>query len=51
MRSSFSKQNNSKLIIYTIVIAVIVGICAVVVQDIKVPTKHVSQEISVKLEK
>lgn len=51
MRSSFSKQNNSKVIVYTIVIAVIIGIFAVVVQDIKVPTKHVSQEISLKLDK
>lgn len=51
MRSSFNKQNNSKLIVYAVIIAIIVGICAVVVQDIKVPAKHVSQEISVKLEK
>ena len=51
MRSSFSKQNNSKLIVYAVIIAVIAGICAVVVQDINVPAKHISQEISVKLEK
>ena len=51
MQISFGKASNSKIIVYAVIIAVIVGIIAVVVQDIKVPTKHTSQEISVKLEK
>lgn len=51
MRKTYSTTNNSKVIFYTVVLAVILGIGFVVVQDIKVPTEHISQEIAVKLEK
>ncbi len=51
MKSYYSKQNNTKIIIYTVVLALILGIGAIVVQDIQAPTEHVSQDIEVKLEK
>jgi len=51
MKSYYSKQNNKKIVVYTIILALILGIGAVVIQDIEVPTEHVSQDIEVKLEK
>jgi hypothetical protein len=51
MRKTYSTTNNSKVIFYAVVLAVILGIGFVVVQDIQVPTEHISQEISVNLEK
>ncbi|MBR1756924.1 MAG: hypothetical protein IJ738_05120 [Alphaproteobacteria bacterium] len=51
MRSQFKRQTNSKVVVYAVVIAVILGICAVVMQEIKVPAEHITQEIEVDLEK
>lgn len=51
MRKQSFNQNNSKVFIYALIIAVILGVCAIVVQDIKVPTEHVSNDIEVSLEK
>lgn len=49
-RQSFN-QKNSKVVIYALIIAFILGICAIIVQDIKVPTEHISQNIEVNLDK
>lgn len=51
MRSSYSERKNYKVIIYVILLALIVGIGVVVLQDIKVPSDHISQEVPVKVEK
>lgn len=51
MRSSFAKQNNTKVVLYAVLLAVVCIIGYIVVQDIEVPTKHTVQEISVSLEK
>ena len=51
MRSQFKRQNNYKVVIYAVIIAVILGIGAVVFQDIDVPTEHMTQDIEVNLEK
>lgn len=44
-------NSNSKIFVYALGIAFIIGICLIVVQDIKVPVTHVSNEIAVNLEK
>jgi len=51
MRYSYQHQSNAKVIFYAVAVAVILGIVAVVVQDIKAPTEHVSKDITVKIEK
>ena len=51
MRNPYERQNNTKIIVYAVVIAIIAGIGFIVMQDISVPTEHVSQEIKVKIEK
>ena len=51
MRNQFKRQSNSKIIIYAVVLVILLGIIAVILQDIKVPAEHVSQEIEVNLEK
>jgi len=51
MRYSYHKQNNLKIIVYAVILAIVLGIGAVVVQDIQAPTEHVSQKINVSLEK
>ncbi len=51
MKSYYTKQNNSKIIIYAVALIIILGIGAIVVQDIDVSAEHVSQDIEVKLEK
>lgn len=51
MRSSYQRHSNTKAVIYAVVIALILGVAAVVVQDIQAPTEHVSKEISVNIEK
>jgi hypothetical protein len=51
MRNQFKRQTNSKIYIYAMVIALLLGVCAVVMQEIKVPTEHVVQEIEVDLDK
>lgn len=49
-RQSFN-QKNSKVFIYALAIAFVLGVCLIVVQDIKVPSEHVSQSIEVVLDK
>ena len=51
MRDLYGRRNNGKIVFYAIALAVILGIGLIVVQDIQVPTEHVSQPISVNLEK
>lgn len=51
MRSYYSKPNNKKLIVYAVIAAIVVGIGAVVMQDITIPTERVSQEIKVDIKK
>lgn len=51
MKYSYRKQNNTKIVVYAVVLALVLGICTIVVQDIQAPTEHMSKEISVKLEK
>ena len=51
MKYSYHKQNNFKVIVYAVILAVVLGVGVVVVQDIQAPTEHISQEINVNLEK
>ena len=51
MKNYYSKSNNSKIVIYAILAAICVGIGFVVMQDITVPTEHVSQEVEINLKK
>lgn len=51
MRRQSLNKSDSKIVFYAIGLVVILGIILVVVQDIKVPTEHVSQEIKVTLDK
>jgi hypothetical protein len=51
MRSQFKRQTNSKVYIYAVAIALLLGVGAVVMQEIKVPTEHVVQVIEVDLDK
>ncbi|MBP5352713.1 MAG: hypothetical protein J6Y91_02980 [Alphaproteobacteria bacterium] len=51
MRNPYSNRNNSKIIFYALAIAVVIGIGVVVVQDINVPTEHVSQKVAVNVAK
>jgi len=51
MRYSYHKQSNVKIIFYAVGLALIFGIGIVIVQDIQVPSEHVSKEISVNIEK
>ena len=44
-------EKNSKVFIYALAIALVLGVCLIVVQDIKVPSEHVSQSIEVVLDK
>lgn len=44
-------NSNSKILIYALAIAFVLGVCLIIVQDIKVPTTHVSNEIEVNLDK
>ena len=50
MRNPYTKSGNGRVIFYAICMAVVVGVAAVVVQDINVPTEHVSQKITLNLE-
>ena len=51
MKSYYQKSNNTTIVVYAVVLALLLGIGAVVVQDIEAPTDHVSQPVEVKLEK
>ena len=52
MRSYYtSKSNNSKIVIYAVIAALLAGIGFVTFQDITVPTEHNSQKIEVNLKK
>lgn len=51
MRRQSFNQGHSKVWVYALVIALVLGVCLVVVQDIKVPTEHVTKDIEVSLEK
>lgn len=51
MKNYYSKSNNSKIVVYAILLAVVLGIGAIVVQDIEAPTDHISQPVEVNLEK
>ena len=49
-RQSFN-QGRSKIFFYALAIACILGVCFVIVQDVNVPTTHVSKNIEVALDK
>jgi low affinity Fe/Cu permease len=51
MRNQFKRQNNTKIIVYAIAIAVILGLGIFVMQDIQVPVEHITQQVEVNLEK
>lgn len=51
MKSYYSKSNNSKIVIYAVIAAICLGIAFVVMQDITIPTVHVSQEVEANLKK
>lgn len=51
MRRQSYSQGGTKVVIYAALIAVILGICFVITQDITVTTRHTSQEIKINLEK
>lgn len=51
MRNSYGRQNNSKVIVYAVLLALVIGMGIIVVQDIKVPVEHVSQSVNVNIEK
>lgn len=51
MRYSYHKQSNFKIVFYAVGLALIFGIGIVVVQDIQVPSEHVSKEIGINIEK
>ena len=52
MRNSYyTKSNNSKIVFYAVLLAILAGICFVVIQDITVPTSHISQTIEVNIKK
>lgn len=51
MRYSYQRQSNTKIVFYAVAVALILGVGFVVVQDIQAPTEHISQKISVNLEK
>ncbi|MBR1398950.1 MAG: hypothetical protein IJ564_02085 [Alphaproteobacteria bacterium] len=43
-------RNNGKVVLYAVVLAVVIAMGVVVLQDIKVPAEHISQEVPVTLE-
>ena len=49
-RSPFARQSNSKPIYYVIGIALLLGICVVILQDFQAPQEHISQEIEINLD-
>ncbi|MBQ7633235.1 MAG: hypothetical protein IJS88_03895 [Alphaproteobacteria bacterium] len=51
MKSYYNKSNNSRIIAYTVLIALVLGIGFVVIQDIQAPTEHILQEVTVSLDK
>lgn len=51
MRRQSFNQGNSKIFFYALAIACILGVCLVIVQDINIPTEHVSKDVKVSLEK
>ena len=51
MKRQSLNQSHSKILIYALAIACILGICFVITQDIKIPTTHVSRNITVTLDK
>ena len=48
--SSYSTQSNVKVVLYAVGLAVVLGIGAIMLQDIQVPTEHVTQEVKVNIE-
>lgn len=51
MRYSYRERSNSKVVLYSVILAVVLGVGAIVVQDIQAPMEHVSKEIKVNLDK
>ncbi|MBR3676677.1 MAG: hypothetical protein IKN71_06050 [Alphaproteobacteria bacterium] len=51
MRDYYKKSNNTKIVVYAVILALLLGVGAVVIQDIEIPTDHVSQPVEVTLEK
>lgn len=49
MKKYYKRQNDSKIVLYAIVLAIVFGIGAIVVQDVQIPTEHVTKEIQVKI--
>jgi len=51
MKSSYSTSSNKKIVFYAVIAAVILGVGAVMMQDIQPKSEHISQKISVNLNK
>lgn len=51
MRNQFKHQNNTKVVVYAVVLLVLLAVGFIVLQDIQVPTEHQTQEIDVDIEK
>ena len=51
MRNQLKRQNSTKIIAYAVAIAVILGLGIFILQDIQVPTEHITQQIELDLEK
>ena len=49
MRNRYVKQNYAKTIFYAVVLALVLAVIVISLQDIQIPTEHVQQEISVNL--
>lgn len=52
MRRKFASNttHNGKLLYYVLLLALILGVCVVAMQDIQIPTTRVTQDIAVNIE-
>ncbi len=51
MRNQFKHQNNTKLVIYTVILIILLGITGIILHDIQLPAEHTVHKIGVNLEK
>lgn len=51
MRSYYTKSNSPRIVLYAVIIAILAGVGFVALQDITIPTEHVSQKVEVDLKK
>lgn len=50
MKKYYKRQGDSKIIVYAVILAVILGIGAIVVQDVQIPAQHVVKEVKVNID-